>query len=274
MQGPGTINVVDTAGLAGPINNWGTNSPTSPLYSQIPQCGTGVGSDPGPCNILGVARNLRSPYVSTWTLGIQRAITNNMSLEVAYVGNHGTKLLGLTNLNQPPVGTGWTAAASLAGLRCRSYATGADPIQTLSGSTRRVHWRTPQLCPGEVPTTNGVGLGVGNKPCFPYLGYVEFFSNHDKSNYNGLQVTLTQRTSHGLSFTAGYTYAHALDDNGDNEGNGLHTPIDSANPGSLYGNSDFDIRHRFTFSVDYAIPGRKGFGQAARGLGAQLHRND
>jgi hypothetical protein len=78
-------------------------------------------------------------------------------------------------------------------------------------------------------------------------------------------VSLTQRTSHGLSFTAGYTYAHALDDNGDNEGNGLHVPIDSANPGSLYANSDFDIRHRFTFSVDYAIPGRKGFGQLLEG---------
>jgi len=115
------------------------------------------------------------------------------------------------------------------------------------------------------PTTNGVGLGVGTNPCFPYLGYIDFFSNINKSNYNGLQVSLTQRTSHGLSFTAGYTYAHALDDNGDNEGNGLHTPIDSANPGSLYGNSDFDIRHRFTFSVDYAIPGRKGFGQMLEG---------
>ena len=78
-------------------------------------------------------------------------------------------------------------------------------------------------------------------------------------------MTLTQRTYRGLSFTAGYTYAHALDDNGDNEGNGLHTPVDSSNPGALYGNSDFDIRHRFTLSIDYALPGRKGFGQLLEG---------
>jgi len=235
-QGAGTINVVDTAGLVG-SNAWANNSSSTPLYSQTPKCGTGIGGDPSPCNILGVARDIRTPYVSTWTLGVQRAITNNMSIEVAYVGNHGTKLLGLTDLNQPPLGSGFTAAGE------------------------RLNEPYTKSC----PTTNGVGQGIGNNPCFPYLGYIDFFSNSDKSNYNGLQMSLTQRTSHGLSFTAGYTYAHALDDNGDNEGNGLHTPIDSSIPGALYGNSDFDIRHRFTFSVDYAIPGRKGFGQMLEG---------
>jgi hypothetical protein len=277
-QGTGTINVVDTAGLAGAVNNWATNSPTSLLYSQTPQCGTGVGTDPaGPCNVLGVDRNLRSPYVSTWTIGIQRALTNNMSLEVAYVGDHGTKLLGLTNLNQPPVGTGWgdptagtgtgiAATGSPAYICLHDFVTptGTVPYSNCSpdGNAERLAQPYTMSC----PKTNGVGLAIPNgKPCLPYLGYIEFFSNHDKSNYNGLQVTLTQRASHGLSFTAGYTYAHALDDNGDNEGNGLHVPIDSNNPGALYGNSDFDIRHRLTFSVNYAIPGRKGFGQLLEG---------
>ena len=50
---------------------------------------------------MGVDRNLRTPYVETWNLGIQRALTNNLSLEVTYVGNHGVKLLGLQDLNQP-----------------------------------------------------------------------------------------------------------------------------------------------------------------------------
>ena len=114
---------------------------------------------------------------------------------------------------------------------------------------------------------------MGNKPCFPYLGYVDFFSNINKSNYNGLQMSLTQRTSHGLSFTAGYTYSHALDNNGDNEGNGLHSPIDSSNPNSFYGNSDFDIRHRFTFSADYMHSREKGLRPTARRLGVERHRD-
>jgi hypothetical protein len=33
----------------------------------------------------------------------------------------------------------------------------------------------------------------------------------------------------------------------------------------LYASTDFDIRHRFTLSMNYAIPGRKGFGQLLEG---------
>jgi hypothetical protein len=35
--------------------------------------------------------------------------------------------------------------------------------------------------------------------------------------------------------------------------------------GQEYANSDFDIRHRLTISLTYAIPGRKGFGQLLEG---------
>ena len=41
---------------------------------------------------MGVDKNLRTPYVETYNLGIQRAITNNAFwLEVTYVGNHASK---------------------------------------------------------------------------------------------------------------------------------------------------------------------------------------
>ncbi len=115
VQGFGTINVVATPGLsaAQAQANWAANSPTNPLYSQTAQCGTGVGTDPSACDILGVDPKIRTPYVTTWTLGIQRQLTNNMSLEVAYVGDHATKLLGVRNINQPPVGAGWGNPATL-----------------------------------------------------------------------------------------------------------------------------------------------------------------
>ena len=45
--------------------------------------------------------NIRTPYVNNWNLDIQRAITNNLSIDVGYVGNHGTKLLGKLDVNQP-----------------------------------------------------------------------------------------------------------------------------------------------------------------------------
>jgi hypothetical protein len=97
------------------------------------------------------------------------------------------------------------------------------------------------------------------------LGEIDRLSNLDKSNYNGLQVTLTQRPSHGLSFLAGYTYSHAFDA-GSNNFNDIQLPPDSSHPtATVYGNSIFDIRHRLTLSTTYAIPGRKGLGQLLQG---------
>ena len=64
-----------------------------------------------PCAIMGVDRKVTTPYVWNWTLNLQHAITSNLSLEVAYVGNHGSNLVGIRDINQPPVGSGWPAAA-------------------------------------------------------------------------------------------------------------------------------------------------------------------
>jgi hypothetical protein len=65
----------------------------------------------------------------------------------------------------------------------------------------------------------------------------------------------------------GYTYAHASDDVGANWdfGYGSGLPQNSYNPGAEYANSDFDIRHRLTLSLTYAIPGRTGHGQMLEG---------
>ena len=74
---------------------------------------------------------------------------------------------------------------------------------------------------------------------------------------------MTGRGYHGLSFVLGYTYSHSLDQMSYNWNQYL--PQNSLNPGAEYGNSDFDIRHRFTFSLTYAIPGKKMRGQLLEG---------
>ena len=225
--------------------NWVANSSTTPLFFGSPTCGDGTvtltgGITPAPCSIMAVDRNLRTPYVTMWTVDLQRAITTNLSLDLAYVGNHGTKLLGLTDLNQPPVGSGWDTG-------------------TLGGC---------EGAPGPTNCAPNTTAEVAAEPFakkFPYLAYINWMSNVGDSNYNALQVTLTQRTSHGLSFIAGYTYSHALDMSSDNWGAGLVSPINNANVGNLYSNSVFDLRHRFTLSTTYALPGRKGAGQILEG---------
>jgi hypothetical protein len=84
-----------------------------------------------------------------------------------------------------------------------------------------------------------------------------------QSNYHGLQASLNARNFHNMSFVAGYTYAHALDDSSHNFS--AKSPTNSLNPAAEYASSDFDIRHRFTFSWTYNIPGKKMPGQLLEG---------
>jgi hypothetical protein len=138
-------------------------------------------------------------------------------LQVGYVGNEGTKLLSIYDLNQ------------------------------------------------NVPALDTLGDEQSGRPFnskYPFLHVINYLSNAYTSNYNGLQSTLTMRTSHGLSFVAGYTYAHALDYLSDNRGINAENAY---NLRSEYGSSDFDIRHRFTFTTSYVVPGRKAWGQMLEG---------
>src|SRR3989442_3005589 len=49
--------------------------------------------------------NQRSPYVQQFSFGIQRELTSDLLLDVAYVGNKGAKLPGLRNVNAATVVT-------------------------------------------------------------------------------------------------------------------------------------------------------------------------
>jgi len=219
------------------------------------QCGDGQSppngafTDPAPCNTEAVDPNLRTPYISTWTLTIQQAITNNMSLEVAYVGNHGTKLLGFSNINQPPLGSGYAAGeVAWCNSNLNTYQIGVTP--------------TFACDPGDASVNQGARPLFSK---FPYIAEVDRLANQDKSNYNSLQVTLTQRPTHGLSFLVGYTYSHALDAASNNDSDNFLPPNSSRPSAGLYGNSIFDMRHHLTISTTYAIPGRKGLGQLLEG---------
>jgi hypothetical protein len=278
-QGTGTIAVSSVTVPGGSssslASNWQHNSATVPLFqANTVQCGDGLTPpatslnpnpvpDPGPCNLAVMDRNFRNPYVTNWTFGIQHAFTNNLSLSVSYVGNHGSRLDGITDINQAPVGAGFPGAGTLTGTQlgeiawCSAnlFSTAAN-IPTYNG--------TPITCTGAAdanPSLVQAALPFNGK--FPFLSFIDFLSSLYRSNYNGLQATLTQRTAHGLSFTAGYTYSHALDDGSYNLGQFL--PQDSTHPGLEYASSDFDIRHRFTFSLTYALPGMKSPGQLLQG---------
>jgi Carboxypeptidase regulatory-like domain len=216
-----------------------------PLYG-----GSTVNCFKSACPIMTVDRGLTTPYVWNWTLNIQHAFTTNLSIEAAYVGNHGSNLTGIRDINQPPVGSGWTPAG-----------VGAGTLAACLASAPNYNSNT---C--AVDTGNEVASEPFNAK-YPYLANIFQMGNDYRSNYDGLQVTLNARNYHGLSMVAGYTYSHALDDVGANWdfGYGSGLPQNAHNPSAEYANSDFDIRHRLTVSLTYAIPGRKGFGQLREG---------
>jgi Carboxypeptidase regulatory-like domain/TonB dependent receptor len=116
-------------------------------------------------------------------------------------------------------------------------------------------------------TLNNEQSGRPFNTAFPYLSFIYQMGNIYKSNYDGLQATLTGRNYHGVTWVAGYTYSHSLDDVGANwdfgAGNGI--PQDSAHPTREYASSDFDFRHRFTLSGTYAIAGKESFAHLLSG---------
>ena len=218
------------------------DSPTTPLYG-----GSTINCYNSPCPIMTVSRNLSTPYVWDWTLNIQHSFTPNLSVEAAYVGNHGSNLTGIRDIDQPPVGSGWPAANVIA---CTQDA-------LIKGYYDTVNNAACQTASENGPFANS----------FPYLANIFQMGNVYKSNYNGLQVTVNARNYHGLSAVVGYTYAHASDDVGANWdfGYGSGLPQNAYNVGAEYANSDFDIRHRLTLSLTYAIPARRGYGQMLEG---------
>jgi hypothetical protein len=96
-------------------------------------------------------------------VNLQHGFTENLSLQAAYVGNHGSKIYGVRDINQ------------------------VDPS---SG---------PEIACG-----NCEQAGRPFKGAFPGLKNINQLGNIDESNYNALQVTMTERSWRGL-FTCSAT---------------------------------------------------------------------
>ncbi|HEX2775315.1 MAG TPA: TonB-dependent receptor [Candidatus Acidoferrales bacterium] len=179
-----------------------------------------------PCSITSVRNHLDTPYTIFWNFNVQRAIGNWSSLQVGYVGQRGVKLFSLLDINQP------------------------NPTQAAA-------------C--DAAFHDAAGCEQESRPFFnkfPFLGETTEFGNAENSSYDGLQVTYKTHSWKGLNIVAGYTYAHAIDEA---SGNRHFSAQNSLDVRAERGNSDFDLRHRFTFALTYAISGREGFAQLLKG---------
>ncbi|MEP6995832.1 MAG: TonB-dependent receptor, partial [Acidobacteriota bacterium] len=97
----------------------------------------------------------------------------------------------------------------------------------------------------------------------PYPQYGNFASirNDGRARYDGAQVKISKRSTHGFWLLASYTYGKAKSDQGE-IGLASPWPQNSLDVASDYGRSDGDQTHRFVGSFTWDLP----FGQGKRFL--------
>lgn len=103
------------------------------------------------------------------------------------------------------------------------------------------------------------GTNTNRVTPFPHFSGANILNYTAQSSYNSLQATLEKRASHGLYFISTYTWSHAMDDSVDPLGGGTGYRDAPVIPISYeYTLSNYDVRNRFTFNGNYALPFGKG----------------
>ena len=214
--------------------------------------------------------HMRTQYSAQYNFTIQRQLAHDMKLEVGYVGSQGHRLLATHDINYSNPQTCLDLNNILGSGTCAQFTEDAPffiPGRTVLPSD--LHLPDAQnhtvIPAGTTIGSNGITL-VGLRPysspqCDPMTGKVcppdgiPVFSSifaQDTiagSSYNSLQASLEKRFSHGLQFSAAYTFSKSLDEASSFEG--ILNPLPGAHNRGL---SLFDARHRFVISYYWDIP--------------------
>ncbi len=184
----------------------------------------------------GVQPDLQTPTVISYDFKIEQQLFPNTTVSVGYIGSHGYHEILSLDANVPSNVVICPASPCPASYPAGAYFYYASLATPLTG--------TPALANPAVANTT------------------HWFSNGD-SSYNGLEVDVNHRFSHGLQFRGVYTFSKALDD-GDSMNTSVATnsPAFASNPlnplQADYGRASFDIRHAAVINATYDLPfGRK-----------------
>jgi hypothetical protein len=199
-----------------------------------------------------------SGYVQQWNLAVQRAITNNMSAEIAYVGSHIVHVgIPDSNLNQ---------------LTADQLAQGAPLLTQVNN---------PYF--GQIPILSSIGTKTVSqaqllKPYPRFLNVATYRNNSGTTNYNAIQGKVEQRFSHGVSFLFAYTHSKLIDDASSVFST---TVLSSPNSSSLVAADTFrpylerdsssgDMPNVTSSSGIYDLPAGRGHNFASTGVGNAL----
>jgi hypothetical protein len=188
-----------------------------PLYG-TPGCGV-------ECDIFSFDRNIKTPYIENYNFNVQHQFSNNVTLQVGYVGSQGHRLFRFFDINQPSQAT--ITASDL----------GCDCINDVS-------------VPRNFPSAGS------NYGAF----YIFQENSTGKSNYNSLQASLHVVNYHGLMSIVNYVWSKSLDNSSDGEDFVVNAaqPQDSTQPQREYGPSNFNLTHRFVWVLGYEVPKMSG----------------
>ena len=225
------------------------NGPSVAPIAPTPSAGLGQG-------VFSVDGTLGSGYSQQWNVAVQRELTSNLTLEVAYVGSHIVHVgIPDTNLNQ---------------LTVDQLAEGAPLLA-----------RVPNPYFGQIPRSSSLGdptISAAQllKP-FPEYTTVSLYRNNvGTTRYDGLEIGLRQRFTRGLLFSVAYTRSRLMDDASSVFDASILTgplanyPVaDSFNRKLERDSSTGDIPHVFVSSVVWDVPYGRGRAHQVEGwLGA------
>ncbi|HLJ16604.1 MAG TPA: TonB-dependent receptor, partial [Bryobacteraceae bacterium] len=134
-----------------------------------------------------------------------------------------------------------------AGLERQLWSGGGFELQYLGSHSYhldRSYYNNTPLFPGPGP--------VNSRRPNPLFGPIRTINTDEIANYESLTAIFRQRLTHGLQVLASYTWSHTLDVSTDSNGGGA--PMNPYWWKSDYGNSNWDIRHRFVGDFVYDIP--------------------
>jgi len=221
--------------------------PVIPSNGILPFFGPCAPGSTGTCLAQNVGPHIRpdklvAPVVDAWNATVQRQLTNKTSIDVAYVGNHGSHVFkGTGNSYNPNQAT----------------VVGFGKINPATGQPYTYNERAPYNNAFSTPYTDQNGVTTTVTCC---SGYSFGYNGDDGTNkYNALQIKLDHRTASGLTLNGSYTYSKAYDNDG------------SYQPDLTqgWGRQDFNRDSVLILTSLYELPFGKGkpfMGNASRGL--------
>ena len=203
-----------------------------------------TGSSQGASTFLGqaisfLAPNQHDPYSERWNLGLQRSLTSSTLFEVLYQGNHSLHL---------PI-----AQQNLNAIRTQYLTTNPYRDNTLAAQTA-VAVANPYA--GLLPNggsfnaaTVSYGSLLTQYPQYGTANVLEQNQTIGQSYFNSAIVHIEQRSKHGLTLTANYSFSKLIE---------ADTFLNDEDATPTRRISPFDHTHHFTVGGTYNLPFGKG----------------